>query len=91
MVDQVTGSHTLAIGERPLDEGVGGDHKREVGGDSTLKVGGMNIDLVVGSVNEHGLADYTHTIGAALVEMTAGGRSIIVAGDRLRDRGPGQA
>ncbi len=81
MVDQVTGSHTLAIGGARSMK-VGGDHKRTVVGDSTLKVGGMNIDLVVGAANEHGLANYTHTVGAALVEMTAGGRSIIVGGDR---------
>ncbi len=81
MVDQVTGSHTLAIGGARSMK-VGGDHKRTVGGDSTLKSGGMMIDLVVGAANEHGLADYSHTVGAALVEMTAGGRSITVGGDR---------
>ena len=81
MVDQVTGAHTLAIGGARSMK-VGGDHKRTVGGDSTLKSGGMMIDLVVGAANEHGLADYSHTVGAALVEMTAGGRSTIVGGDR---------
>jgi type VI secretion system secreted protein VgrG len=81
MVDQVTGNHTLAIGAARSMK-VGGDHKREVGGDSALHVGGMMIDLVVGAANEHGLADHKHTVGAALVEMTAGGRSTLVGGNR---------
>jgi type VI secretion system secreted protein VgrG len=81
MVDQVTGNHTLAVGGARSMK-VGGDHKREITGDSTLNANSMSIDLVVGSVNEHGLANYTHQVGAALVEMTAGSRSVIVAGNR---------
>jgi type VI secretion system secreted protein VgrG len=42
----------------------------------------MSIDLVVGTVNEHGLANYKHHVGGALVEMTAGTRSVTVTGDR---------
>jgi len=81
MVDQVGGNHKLAIsGARSIK--IGGDHKREVAGDSAVEVDSMMIDLVVGEVDEHGLADYKHHVGAALVEMTAGGRSITVGGNR---------
>jgi type VI secretion system secreted protein VgrG len=81
MVDQVTGNHTLAIGGARSMK-VGGDHKREITGDSTLNANSMSIDLVVGAVNEHGLANYKHHVGAALVEMTAGSRSVTVTGNR---------
>ncbi|MGD0523501.1 MAG: type VI secretion system tip protein TssI/VgrG [Polyangiaceae bacterium] len=81
MVDQVTGNHTLAIGGARSMK-VGGDHKREITGDSTLNANSMSIDLVVGTVNEHGLANYKHHVGAALVEMTAGTRSVTVTGNR---------
>lgn len=80
MVDQVGGNHSLTIGGARSMK-VGGDHKRDVTGDSTLKVGALSIDLVVGSSNEHALGDHKHDVGAALVEMTAGGRSIIVGGN----------
>ena len=52
MVDQV-GSHSLSIGGN-RDLKVGGDHKRTVTGASTLTIGGMQIDLVAGSVDENG-------------------------------------
>ena len=84
LVDQV-GDQTFAIGGARSMK-IGGDHKREVGGDSSVKVGSAMIDLVVGSANEHALGNHEHDVGAALVEMTAGGRSISSAAIAPRSR-----
>ncbi len=67
MVDSV-GSHTLAVGGN-RDLKAGGDHKRTVTGASTLTIGGMQVDLVAGSVDENGLATMDNHVGAALVEL----------------------
>ncbi|MBN2197045.1 MAG: type VI secretion system tip protein VgrG [Polyangiaceae bacterium] len=81
MVDQVGGSHSLSIsGNRTMM--IGGDHKRDVDGDSTLSVDGMMLDAVVGSVTDETLGGFNHTVGAALVEITAGSRSTMVGGSR---------
>jgi type VI secretion system secreted protein VgrG len=85
MVDEV-GSHTLTIGGN-RDMKVGGDHKRDVGGDSSLKVSGNQIDLVVGSVTDETMAAFNHDVGAALVELSVGHRTVTVVGDRSETAG----
>jgi type VI secretion system secreted protein VgrG len=78
-VDQVGGSHSLSIGgSRNMK--VGGDHKRDVGADSTLHVGGSSIDLVVGTVTDKTMADMSHDVSAALVELTVANKSLSVGG-----------
>ena len=85
MADDV-GSHSLSVGgNRDLE--AGGDHKRTVTGASTLSIGGMQVDLVAGSVDENGLATLDDKIGAALVEMTAASRSVWVVGNRTEKAG----
>ncbi|WP_437640119.1 type VI secretion system Vgr family protein [Sorangium sp. So ce854] len=80
-VDEIGGDHTLDIGGN-RDMKIGGDHKREVAGDSALTVSGNQIDLVVGSVTDETLAAFNHEVGAALVELTLGHRTVTVQGDR---------
>ena len=80
MVDDVGGGHSLDIGGNRTMM-IGGDHKRDVGGDSTLTVGGNSIDLVVGSVTDKTLADMSHDVAAALIELTAANRSVSVGTD----------
>ncbi|WP_437282027.1 type VI secretion system tip protein TssI/VgrG [Sorangium sp. So ce375] len=80
-VDDVGGDHTLSIGGN-RDMKIGGDHKRDVTGDSALTVSGNQIDLVVGSVTDQTLAAFNHEVGAALVELALGHRSVTVQGDR---------
>jgi type VI secretion system secreted protein VgrG len=80
-VDDVGGNHTLSIGGN-RDMKIGGDHKRDVTGDSALTVSGNQIDLVVGSVTDQTLAAFNHEVGAALVELALGHRSVTVQGDR---------
>ena len=85
MVDDV-GSHSLSIsGNRDLK--AGGDHKRTVAAASTLKIGGMQIDLVAGSSDENCLATMDDKIGAALVELTASNRTVTVTGTRTEEAG----
>lgn len=85
MVDDV-GSHSLTIsGSRDLK--AGGDHKRTITGDSKLDVGGMQIDLVAGSVDEQGMATMDDKIGAVLLELTASDRTVTVKGSRTEKAG----
>ena len=81
MVDQVGGSHTLHIGGNRTMM-IGGDHKRTVGGDSTLTISGMMLDAVINDVTDATLADFHHKVGGAFVEITAGGRTVTVKGNR---------
>ena len=85
MGDEV-GSHSLVIGGS-RDLKAGGDHKRAVTGASTLAVGGMQIDLVAGSVDEQGLATMEDHVGAALIELTASDRTMTVKGSRTEKAG----
>lgn len=78
MVDQNGGAHLHSVGGN-RDLTIGGDHRALVGGASSLSVGGMQVDLVAGSVVEASTSPMTDTIGAALVELAAGGRSVICA------------
>ncbi|WP_437593386.1 type VI secretion system Vgr family protein [Sorangium sp. So ce1000] len=80
-VDDMDGDHALSIGGN-RDMKIGGDHKRDVTGDSSLTVSGNQIDLVVGSVTDQTLAAMNHEVGAALVELALGHRSVTVQGDR---------
>ncbi|AUX42166.1 hypothetical protein SOCE26_035930 [Sorangium cellulosum] len=80
-VDDIGGDHALSIGGN-RDMKIGGDHKRDVAGSSTLDVSGNQIDLVVGSVTDQTLAAYDHNVGAALIELALGHRSVTVQGDR---------
>ncbi|WP_437681532.1 type VI secretion system Vgr family protein [Sorangium sp. So ce131] len=80
-VDDIGGDHALSIGGN-RDMKVGGDHKRDVAGSSKLDVSGNQIDLVVGSVTDQTLAAYNHNVGAALIELALGHRSVTVQGDR---------
>jgi type VI secretion system secreted protein VgrG len=85
MVDDV-GSHALVIGGN-RDIKAGGDHKRTVTGASTLAVGGMQVDLVAGSVDENGLATMEDHVSAALIELTASDRTVTVTGSRTENAG----
>jgi type VI secretion system secreted protein VgrG len=85
MVDDV-GSHSLSIGGN-RDLKAGGDHKRTVTGASKLDVGGMQVDLVAGSVDEEGMATMEDTVGAALVELTPSDRTVTVKGSRTETAG----
>ena len=86
MVDQNGGAHSLTVaGNRDLT--IGGDHRRLVGGSSSLKVSGMQVDLVAGSVTDSTTAAFSDTIGAALIEMAAGGRNVVCT-DRSETVGP---
>jgi type VI secretion system secreted protein VgrG len=85
MVDDV-GSHSHSIGGN-RDLKAGGDHKRTVTGASTLTIGGMQVDLVAGSVDEEGMATMEDTVGAALVELTPSDRTITVKGSRTETAG----
>ncbi|WP_437900254.1 type VI secretion system Vgr family protein [Sorangium sp. So ce124] len=80
-VDDMGGDHSLSIGGN-RDMKIGGDHKRDVTGNSSLTVSGNQIDLVVGSVTDQTLAGFNHEVGAALVELALGHRSVTVQGDR---------
>lgn len=85
MVDDV-GSHSLTIsGSRDIK--AGGDHKRTVTGASTLDIGGMQVDLVAGSVDEETMATMDDKVGAALVELTASNRTVTVKGSRTEKAG----
>ncbi|WP_437964697.1 type VI secretion system tip protein TssI/VgrG [Sorangium sp. So ce260] len=85
MVDDV-GSHSLTVGgDRDLK--AGGDHKRTVTGSSTLTIGGMQVDLAAGSVDEGMMATMEDTVGAALIEMTASDRTVTVKGSRTETAG----
>jgi type VI secretion system secreted protein VgrG len=85
MVDDV-GSHSLTIsGSRDLK--AGGDHNRTITGASTLDVGGMQIDLVAGSVDEETMASMNDKVGAALVELTASDRTVTVKATRTETAG----
>jgi type VI secretion system secreted protein VgrG len=85
MADDV-GSHSLSIGGN-RDLKAGGDHKRTVTSTSTLKIGGMQIDLVAGSSDEECMASMNDKVGAALVEMTASNRTVSVTGSRTEKAG----
>lgn len=75
------GSHALSIaGGR--DMMIGGDHRAGVGGASTHDVGNSAIDLVVGAVSEDTLAKRSVDVGAALVNLCVGDRSVVVGKDR---------
>jgi type VI secretion system secreted protein VgrG len=76
MVDKNSGAHALSIGGN-RDMKVGGDHRALCAGASTLDVGGMQIDLVVGNVTDTTPATLDDTIGAALVEIAGGGRNVV--------------
>ena len=78
MVDQNGGGHVHTVGGN-RDLTIGGDHRALVGGGSTLSVGGMQVDLVVGSVTESSPSPMTESVGAAHVELAAGGRHVICA------------
>ncbi|WP_437537133.1 type VI secretion system tip protein TssI/VgrG [Sorangium sp. So ce726] len=80
-VDDMGGNHSLSIGGN-RDMKIGGDHKRDVTGNSSLTVSGNQIDLVVGSVTDQTLAGFNHEVGAALIELALGHRSVTVQGDR---------
>lgn len=86
MVDEITGNHTLTIGGS-RDMKVGGDHKRDVGGSSSTKVDGRQVDLVVGSVTHETLASFKHDVGAALVQLSVGNRTVTVGGARSESAG----
>jgi type VI secretion system secreted protein VgrG len=79
MVDEVA-NHTLSVGGK-RDLKIGGDHRRDVGGTSLLDVTGKQIDLVVGSITDETLAKFDHDVGAALVELSVGDRTVTVGGD----------
>lgn len=85
MVDEV-GSHELTIGGN-RDLKAGGDHKRTVTGASTLTIGGMQIDLVAGSVDEETMSTMNDKVGAALLELTASDRTVTVTGSRTETAG----
>ncbi|MDI1443564.1 type VI secretion system tip protein TssI/VgrG [Polyangium sp. 6x1] len=85
MVDEV-GSHALTVGGN-RDLKAGGDHKRTVTGASTLSIGGMQVDLVAGSVDEETMATMQDKVGAVLVEMTASDRTVTVKGSRTETAG----
>jgi type VI secretion system secreted protein VgrG len=85
MADDV-GSHSLSVGGN-RDLKAGGDHNRTVTGASTLDVGGMQIDLVAGSVDENGLAAMSDEVGAALVQMTPSNRTLSITGSRTEKIG----
>ncbi|MEZ4296118.1 MAG: type VI secretion system tip protein TssI/VgrG [Polyangiaceae bacterium] len=85
LVEQV-GSHSLAIGGN-RDIKAGGDHNRTISGASTLDIGGMEVDLVAGSVDVMALATMDDSVGAALVEMTASNRTLAVQGDHTENAG----
>lgn len=77
MTQQIGGSHTLSVGgKRSLM--IGGDHRREVATDSTLNVTGNHYDLTVGDITDNTLANFNHSVGAALVEITTANRAIVV-------------
>ncbi|WP_437972182.1 type VI secretion system tip protein TssI/VgrG [Sorangium sp. So ce260] len=80
------GSHWLSIGGN-RDLKAGGDHKRTVTGASTLTIGGMQVDLVAGSADENGLATMDDKVGAALIELTASGRTVTVKESRTETVG----
>ncbi|AUX22313.1 hypothetical protein SOCEGT47_028140 [Sorangium cellulosum] len=80
-VDDIGGDHALSIGGN-RDLKVGGDHKRDVAGDSALDVSGNQIDLVVGAITDETLAAFQHEVGAALIELALGHRTVTVQGDR---------
>ena len=77
MVEDIGGSHSLSIGGNRTMM-TGGDHKKDLKASSSLTVNGMHIDLVVGSVVDSTLANMNHTVGTALVEITAGDRAMVV-------------
>jgi type VI secretion system secreted protein VgrG len=86
MTDDVSGAHTLSIGgNRKMM--IGGDHQRDVHADSTLNVDSTQIDLIVGSVTDHGLADFTHHVNGALVQITAANYALAVNGARTETTG----
>ncbi|WP_437586343.1 type VI secretion system Vgr family protein [Sorangium sp. So ce1000] len=85
MVDDV-GSRSLSVGGS-RDLKAGGDHKRTVAGSSTLAIGGAQIDLAAGSVDEATMATMEDTVGAALIEMTAADRTVTVKGSRTEVAG----
>jgi type VI secretion system secreted protein VgrG len=85
MVDEV-GSHSLTVGGN-RDLKAGGDHKHTVTAASTLTIGGMQVDLVAGSVDENCLATMNDTIGAALVELTPSDRTLTITGSRTEKIG----
>src|SRR5262249_31537593 len=85
MIDDVA-SHSLGVGGN-RDLKAGGDHKRTVSGASTLSIGGLEVDLVAGSVDEQCLATMTDSVGAVLVELTASDRTVTVAGSRTETAG----
>jgi type VI secretion system secreted protein VgrG len=85
MVDEV-GSHALTVGAN-RDLKAGGDHKRTVTGASTLSIGGMQVDLVAGSVDEETMATMDDKVGAVLIEMTASDRTVTVKGSRTETAG----
>ncbi len=76
MVDKTGGAHALSIGGN-RDMKVGGDHRCLCAGASSLDVGGMQVDLVVGNVTDTTPSTFDDTIGAALVEIAGGGRNVV--------------
>ncbi len=85
MVDDV-GSHSLSVAAN-RDLKAGGDHKHTVTAASTLTIGGMQIDLVAGSVDENCLATMDDTVGAALIELTPSDRTLSITGSRTEKIG----
>ena len=85
-VDDVGGGHTFLIGGA-RNMMIGGDHRRTVDGDNTETVGANYVDLVMGAVDDQTLASMTHNVSAALIELSAGSRSLITPAVRSETTG----
>lgn len=85
-VDEVMANHTLTIGGN-RDMHIGGDHRVDVGADSTINTGVNHIDLVVGGVTHATLANYHHSVGSTLVELSVGSRTVTVGAGRVENVG----
>jgi type VI secretion system secreted protein VgrG len=76
MVDENGGAHALSVGGN-RDLTIGGDHRRLVGAASTMDVGGIQVDLVAGTVMESTPSPFDESIGAAHVEIAGSGRNVV--------------
>jgi len=77
-VDDVSSDHSASVGGNRMQM-IGGDHRRTVEGSCEVSVAGSSLTAVLGAVSMNTAAGHDHKVGAALIEMAGGDRSVIAA------------
>lgn len=85
-VEDVAADHSASVGGNRTQM-IGGDHRRTVEGSSEVNVGGMALTAAIGTVDLDAGGGFEHKVGAALIEIVGGSRSVMTAATRSETTG----